>query len=169
MSPLLELSAAVRTRRADMGLTQTALAKLSGLSRATVNQLEAATIKDLSLTRVTRLLSVLGLSVTVSAPRPKRQARSSTKTPALDLAARSASVSYRTSLRTGDLREALIHGHVPSQFRPHVSTLLEEASVALLASVVEQLHVEDGLARTQVWKQMRELAQEFKSGRELWQ
>ena len=31
MSAILELSAAVRTRRADMGLTQTALAKLSGL------------------------------------------------------------------------------------------------------------------------------------------
>lgn len=45
MSPLAELSTVVRTRRADMGLTQAALARLSGLSRATVNQLEAASLQ----------------------------------------------------------------------------------------------------------------------------
>lgn len=168
MSPLLELSTAVRTRRADMGLTQTALAKLSGLSRATVNQVESATIKDLSLTRVSKLLSVLGLSVTVSAPRPKKHSRSIAKTPALELAARTASVSYRTSIDAVELREALIQGIVPSQFRPHIGTLLEEASVVLLAAVVEQLHVEEGAERTQIWKKMRELAQEIKSARELW-
>ena len=75
MSAILELSAAVRTRRADMGLTQTALAKLSGLSRATVNQVENGTIRDLSLTRAAKLLGSLGLSVTVTAPRPKSHLR----------------------------------------------------------------------------------------------
>ena len=52
MSAITEFSSAVRTRRADMGLTQTALAGLSGLSRATINQLENGTLQDLSLKRV---------------------------------------------------------------------------------------------------------------------
>ena len=169
MSPLLELGSAVRTRRADMGLTQTALAKLSGLSRATVNQVEAASIKDLSLTRVTRLLGVLGLSVTVGSARPARPARKSAKTAALELAARSAGVSYRTAMGASDLRKALLQGEVPHRYQPHVGTLLEEASVALLAAVVEQLHTEDGLPRTRAWEQMRELARTFKSARKLWQ
>jgi DNA-binding XRE family transcriptional regulator len=48
MNPVVELGHAVNSRRADMGLTQAALAKLSGLSRATVNQVENGTVKDLT-------------------------------------------------------------------------------------------------------------------------
>lgn len=162
MSTLAELSTVVRTRRADMGLTQAALARLSGLSRATVNQLEAASLQDLSLQRVSRLLGVLGLSVTV-APQPTVG-----KTPALEIAARSASVSYRQPLTARVLRAALLQGQVPAAFRPHVATLLDEATPALLAAVVEQLHAQEGVPRAEVWARMRELARSFKSARGLW-
>lgn len=162
MSTLAELSTVVRTRRADMGLTQAALARLSGLSRATVNQLEAASLQDLSLVRVSRLLGVLGLSVMV-APHPAVG-----KTPALELAARSASVSYRKPLTADILRTALLQGQVPAAFQPHVATLLDEATPALLAAVVEQLHAQEGVPRAEVWTQMRELARGFKSSRDLW-
>lgn len=163
MSTLAEISIAVRTRRADMGLTQATLAQLSGLSRATVNQLEAASLKDLSLLRVSRLLGVLGLSVTVSALRP-----TTGKTPALELAARSASVSYRKPLTADLLRTALLQGQVPAAFQPHLATLLDEATPALLAAVVEQLHAQEGVPRAEVWAHMRELARGFKSARDLW-
>lgn len=162
MSTLAELSTVVRTRRADMGLTQAALARLSGLSRATVNQLEAASLQDLSLLRVSRLLGVLGLSVTV-APQPTVG-----KAPALELAARSASVSYRQPLTAAALRAALLQGRVPAAFQPHVATLLDEATPALLAAVVEQLHAQEGVSRAEVWARMRELARGFKSARGLW-
>lgn len=162
MSTLAELSTVVRTRRADMGLTQAALARLSGLSRATVNQLEAASLQDLSLQRVSRLLGVLGLSVTV-APQPTVG-----KTPALELAARSASVSYRQPLTAAALRAALLQGRVPPAFQPHLATLLDEATPALLAAVVEQLHAQEGVPRAEVWARMRELARDFKSARGLW-
>jgi transcriptional regulator with XRE-family HTH domain len=162
MSTLAELSSVVRTRRADMGLTQAALARLSGLSRATVNQLEAASLQDLSLVRVSRLLGVLGLSVTVA---PQSTAG---KTPALELAARSASVSYRQPLTAAVLRAALLQGRVSAAFQPHVATLLDEVSPALLAAVVEQLHAQEGVPRAEIWAQMRELARGFKSARGLW-
>lgn len=163
MSTLAELSTVVRTRRADMGLTQAALARLSGLSRATVNQLEAACLQDLSLLRVSRLLGVLGLSITVAPQRP-----TAGKTPALELAARSASVSYRQPLTAAVLRPALMQGRVPAAYQPHVATLLDEATPALLAAVVEQLHAQEGVPRAQVWARMRELARGFKSARGLW-
>jgi transcriptional regulator with XRE-family HTH domain len=162
MSTLAELSTVVRTRRADMGLTQAALARLSGLSRATVNQLEGSSLQDLSLVRVSRLLGVLGLSVTV-APQPAVG-----KTPALELAARSASVSYRQPLTASVLRAALLQGRVPAAFQPHVATLLDEATPALLAAVVEQLHAQEGVPRAEVWARMRELARGSKSARGLW-
>lgn len=46
-----------------MGLSQEALAKLSGLSRSTVNQLENATVKDLSLSRTPLTPTDLGDSM----------------------------------------------------------------------------------------------------------
>lgn len=168
MSTILELSSAVRTRRSDMGLTQMTLAKLSGLSRATVNQVENATLKDLSLTRAATLLGVLGLSVTVAAPRPKSPQNKSARSSALDLAARTASVSYRVAMTASQVREVFTTKSIPTAFLPHVHTLLEEAPVSLLASVVEELHLKLGLERAQVWKNMRELARRLKSSRELW-
>jgi len=168
MSAIHELSSSVRTRRSDMGLTQTTLAKLSGLSRATVNQVENGTINDLSLTRASKLLGVLGLSMTVTTPRPMRFKNKDSKSSALDLAARTAGVSYRVAMSADQLRDSLSSGSVPPQFMPHVHTLLEEAPVSLLAAVVEELHEELGVDRTQVWKKMRALAHQFKSSRELW-
>jgi transcriptional regulator with XRE-family HTH domain len=168
MSAILELSAAVRTRRSDMGLTQTTLAKLSGLSRATVNQVENGTIHDLSLTRAAKLLGNLGLSLTVAAPRPKNLPPTRAKSSALDIAARTASVSYRDSVTADQLREVFTTDGLSADFLPHLYTLLEEAPVSLLASVVEELHVEAGVERAQVWKRMRELARRLKSSRELW-
>lgn len=168
MSAIQELSSSVRTRRSDMGLTQTVLAKLSGLSRATVNQLENGTIHDLSLTRASKLLEVLGLSVRVAEPRPTRFKSGGSKSSALELAARTASVSYRLAMDADHLRGALTTEAIAPQLMPHVHTLLEEAPISLLASVVEQLHEELRIDRAQVWKKMRALARQFKSGREFW-
>ena len=168
MSAIHELSSAVRLRRSDMGITQAALAKLSGLSRATVSQVELGTIRDLSLTRAGRLLGVLGLTMSFSQPHSKRPfARS--KTPALELAARTASVSYRETMPSKQLDRALTTGLAPAGFVPHLRTLLEEAPISLLAAVVEQLHLERGTERAQLWRHMRELARSMKTSRELWQ
>ena len=169
MSTILELGSAVRTRRSDMGLTQTTLAKLSGLSRATINQVENGTAKDLSLNRATKLLSVLGLSVTVAPPHPGNRQNKSVKSPALELAARTASVSYKNPVSASQLRRALTADAVPAGFLPHMHTLLDEAPITLRASVVEQLHMETEVERTEVWKKMRELARGLKGSRELWQ
>ena len=168
MSAFLELSSAVRTRRSDMGLTQAGLAKLSGLSRATVNQVENGTLNDLSLTRAAKLLGVLGLSVSVSAPRARKFQNTISRSSALDRAARTASVSNRETLSAAQLREVFTIEAVPARFLPHIYNLLEEAPVSLLAAMVEQLHLELEIDRTQAWKKMRELARRLKSSRDLW-
>ena len=168
MSALQELSQAVRARRMDMGLTQNTLAKLSGLSRATINQVENATLSDLSLTRAAKLLGVLGLSLGVTQPQPHRSKRA-TQSSALAIAARTASVSYREPLSTKDLRAVLTGQSVPDDLAPHIHTLLEEAPVPLLAAVADQVHAERGIERAMVWKTMKDLARHFQTNRELWQ
>jgi transcriptional regulator with XRE-family HTH domain len=69
-----EISQAVRTRRLEIGLSQKAVARLAGLSRATIGQVEGGTIKDLSLTRTATFLDVLGLGLMIT-PAPQHENR----------------------------------------------------------------------------------------------
>ena len=169
MFPNHELSHAVKTRRSEIGLSQTALAKLAGLSRATVNQIENGSFKDLSLHRATRLLNTLGLSLTVSPAHPKRGGAGVRSTSSLDIAARSASVSYRRVMRGSQLKAILLTGEIPTRLEPQMNALLEEASVQMLASVVEQVHLEEGVPRTDLWACLRELAEQLGCVRDLWE
>ncbi|PKO62516.1 MAG: hypothetical protein CVU24_03745 [Betaproteobacteria bacterium HGW-Betaproteobacteria-18] len=168
MSNLQELSQAVRLRRTDMGLTQTVLAKLSGLSRATVNQVEQGSIKDLSLTRASRLLGALGLGMAVEPPRTRKQAARAPAASALSLAAQMANVSFRNGISAEQLQDVICHTSVPMHLMPQVYTFLEEAPVSLLARVVEELHSDCAIERWQIWQNMRDLARSLKSSRALW-
>lgn len=169
MFPNHELSAAVKARRSDIGLTQTTLAKLAGLSRATVNQIENGSFKDLSLHRAARLLDTLGLSLTVSPAHPRQRRPDTRPTPALDLAARSASVSYRRVMRGSQLKAILLTGDMPTSLQPHMNVLLEESSVWMLASIVEQVHLEENVPRADLWASLRSMAGRLGCVRDLWQ
>jgi transcriptional regulator with XRE-family HTH domain len=165
MSTLFELSQAVRMRRTDMGFTQSSVAKLSGLSRTTINQIENGTIQDLSIKRATRLVDVLGLKMNVSTGHVSRV---SSKNTALQKAAQTAGISYKNAIAPEMLRNLFLGEEIPVKFQPHVRAVLEEAPISLLASVVEQLHVENGIERRVVWAQMRSMARELLSYREVW-
>jgi transcriptional regulator with XRE-family HTH domain len=166
-SLLFELGSAVKARRTDMGLTQTALAKASGLSRATVNQVENNTLKDLSINRAGRLLGTLGLSLT--APTAHARQAMAPKSSALAIAARTASVSYRLALPPRTLRRCVEAAKLPAGFEPHLSALLEEAPVSLLARLVEELHAQSGIEHALLWQNMRHMARGLQSQRDIWQ
>ncbi len=169
MFSLHELGNAVRPRRSDMGLSQATLAHLAGLSRTTVNSLEKGSIKDLSLHRASKLLDVLGLSLSIPQvhPRPARPAPG--RSPALDVAARTANVSYKSQVTSAELRDVLVKADVPPRIFANVRALLEDAPVATLARAVEQLHDELGIDRSEVWKNMRALAQQMQVKREIFE
>lgn len=167
MAIVQELGLAVKARRSDMGLTQATLARLSGLSRATVNQVENHTLRDLSLNRAARLLGVLGLALT--APVARERAAPLPKSPALDVAARTASVSYKTVLPAKALRRCIETATLPPGYEPHISTLLDEAPISLLARVVDELHADSGIERAALWRHLREMARQLGCLREIWQ
>ena len=169
-APMYEFAAigsAARTRRSDMGLTQARVAELCDLPLATVEQLENGSIGELNWGHAVRLLSVLGLTVQVSNPRSTRRQRKE-GTPALEIAARSASTSYKEILSAEDLRIALLNTTYPGNVKPYVRAFLEEAPIALIADVVEQLHHETGVDRFELWQQMRDMACVTHTVREIW-
>ncbi|NML42306.1 helix-turn-helix transcriptional regulator [Ramlibacter sp. G-1-2-2] len=162
--PLLkELGTAVRQRRQEMGLSQQQLASLVDLSRATVNSLETGKLNDLSSNRIERLANELGFAVGLVGTR-----RSKDKS-AIDAAARIASVPYTKELPAAVLLESLKEGVVPPGYIPHLRTLLQEAPVAILANVADELRQSHDVPVPDTWKRMRMLAGVLKCDRRLWQ
>lgn len=162
--PLLrELGTAVRLRRQEIGLSQQQLAKLVDLSRATVNELETGKLKDLSSNRIERLANELGFAVgLVGTRRPKD------KSP-LDAAARIASVPYTSPLPAGVLLDSIKDGTVAPAFIPHLRTFLQEAPIAILADVADELEQLRKIPKSETWAHMRRLAAVLKCDRRLWQ
>lgn len=166
MSAIHELGQALRARRTEMGLSQSQVAALSGLSRQTVNQIETCAAPDLGLNKAERLASVLGLMLRVDVGRSKPG--KPRKMAPLARAAATANVSYKTQLAGPALKRILATGQVPEKFIPHVHALVDDAPVSLLAAVIEQLHEESNVSREEVWKNLRGLARQVKSRREIW-
>ncbi len=162
--PLLqELGTATRRRRQEMGLSQQQLADLVELSRTTVNELETGKLKDLSSHRVERLANELGFAVGLVGSRNPKGKRS------LEAAARVASVPYTSQLPPAVLRDSLKNGVVPPSYIPHLRSLLQEAPVAMLADIADELQQLHNVPKPDTWKCMRMLASVLKCERPLWQ
>lgn len=146
-----------------MGLSQQQLADLVELSRATVNELEKGKLKDLSSNRIERLANELGFAVgLVGTRRPKGKST-------LETAARIASVPYTTELPASVLFDSIKEGVVPPGYIPHLRTLLQEAPVAILADLADELRQLHNVPKPDTWKRMRMLAGVLKCNRRLWQ
>jgi transcriptional regulator with XRE-family HTH domain len=150
----------VRARREALGLTQDRLAKLAGLSRATINQLENGSLPDLGFAKVASLLDVLGLRLGADLKPVKRRG--------LLMASRTASVSFKRRLDADALAHILASGTVPRQLAPHVSALIDEAPLPVVVAAVEdaaqRMHVPPRL----IWQHVAAWAAATKSPRPAW-
>ncbi len=146
-----------------MGLSQQQLADLVELSRATVNELEGGKLKDLSSNRIERVANEMGFGVgLVGTQRPKGKRT-------LEAAARIASVPYKAELPASVLFDSISQGSVPPGYIPHLRTLLQEAPVATLADIADELERSHKVPKSDTWKRMRTLAGVLKCQRRLWQ
>ena len=144
------LGTELRARRQRLGLSQSRLAAMTGLSRASVNAFESGTT-DLGIAKVLRITQVLGtdLRLDPSAAKPGGWLRT---------AAAAASVSYREPLPAPVLSRAMKTGEVPAKYLPHLATLLEEASPALLMRALTEVFPE-GIPRD-AWKHLARISKE---------
>lgn len=160
---LVDIGHSVRTRRAELGLSQGQLAHLSGLSRQTLVGLENGTLNDLGVNRAAKVLSVLGLDM----PGPSTRARQRKR--GLWMAARNASVSYARELAPDTLAEVLATGEVPATYVPHLAHLLDEAPVPMVVMAVEEAAAKKHVPPRKVWRNVAKLAETLSAHRqELW-
>lgn len=157
---LREIGLKVGLRRADLGLSQDRLAKLCGLSRSTIHHLENGSLNDLGAAKLLSLLSLLGLDVITQ--------EHSNKNHGLDMASKTASVSYKTKLQSSQLSHALVCGELSESIYPHVATLLDEAPIEIIVSAVEEVAKLNRIEPKIIWKNIVKWAQEMQSPRPAW-
>jgi transcriptional regulator with XRE-family HTH domain len=146
------LGKTISARRRSLGLTQERLAKMAGLSRRTIQALEAGTLQDLGFERVARTLGVLGLSFSPNVDARKRKR-------GLWMAAKNASVSYRGELSADMLERALATAEVPSGFEAHVGHFLDESPLDYVVMAVEEAAQMEHCAPSEIWANVTRLAQ----------
>ena len=157
---LPEVGLLVRERRETLGLSQERLAKLAGLSRATINQLETGTLVDLGVTKLAGLMELVGLQFEAGVRGMPRRG--------LLMASRTSSVSYKARLEAGQLAKALATGEVPADLLPQVATFLDEVPLPLVVSAVEEAAKRGRVPPKRVWQHLVRWAREFRSPRQAW-
>lgn len=157
---LREVGMHIHDKRKALGISQAQLAKLSGLSRTTVNQLEGGALEDLGYTKLNQLLGILGLSFDAKA-RVK-------KSPALKMAAQTASTSYTKILTSDILKNILKSGVVPDDFKPHVMTLLDETPIQLVVSAIYETSIETNTPAKTIMKHVSAMAKNLHTHRTVW-
>lgn len=157
---LADIGQLVQARREALGLTQARLARLAGLSRATINQLENGTLVDLGTAKLLVLLDLLGLDLAAQPRTPRRRA--------LALLSQTASVSYRHSLEPRALADALATGELPATLIPQVATLLDEAPLPLIVAGVAEAAERTRTPPKTLWKHLATWADELRSPRAAW-
>ncbi|ABE46908.1 helix-turn-helix transcriptional regulator [Polaromonas sp. JS666] len=165
MPILHELAANVKKKRSEMGLSQERLAELAGLSRATINALEAGRLDNLSLTRAERLANILGYGLGVTGTRSSKEDASAN---ALETASMSSSISYGTPIPPEVLRHSLLTGAIPPKHIAQLRALLDESPLSVLSAVAAQLEREDGVRSRSTWVRMRQLAVALACSRPIW-
>lgn len=154
---LLDIGRRLRERRIALGLSQMRLARLAGLSRATINQLENGTLKDLAFGRLAAVLELIGMSLEAQAHPAYGNG--------LRMASVGAGVSYRRGIEPDELADALASGRVPPALAPQLATLLDEAPLPLLVRAVEEAARRAKISPATIWRNLERWAAEWRSPR----
>lgn len=162
---LAEVGPILRSSRCAAGLTQAEVAAMVGVSRATLNAVEngRGDISSITLFKVAELLSISIDFV----QRTKRPQASKTLSP-LEMAANSASVSYKTALPSEALKAALLSGKIDMKWTAHVAHFVDEQSDPMVLSVVREVSESSGMEPRTIWRNAKALARSLDSVHPRW-
>ncbi len=83
-------------------------------------------------------------------------------------AAQTASTSYQKILTSDVLKNILMSGVVPDDFKPHVMTLLDEAPVQLVVSAIHETSIETNTPTKTIMKHVSAMAKALHTHRTVW-
>ncbi|MBN3799072.1 MULTISPECIES: helix-turn-helix domain-containing protein [Burkholderia] len=156
---LYEIGQAVAKRRAELDLTQARLARLAGLSRLTVNQLENGKLKDLGVNKLIPLLGLLGIEL-MTRPRPAQRG--------LYKAVIGANVSHKSELTERLLVDAFASGQIPAGYEAHFAVILDEVPLPVVVKAAEEAAQRSGTPLRAIWKNLVKWSKALHLYREVW-
>jgi len=159
---LVELGATIRRARLASGISQAQMARMAGVSRATINYAETGR-SAIGADALLRILPPLGLSIA-----PTRSVAGRADRPAVELLATSASVSFKETIPAAEVERALVTGTFADPWLPHIAAIIDEASTSLLLRAVREIAAQTSLPAATIWRNLRSLAQTVSSPNTRW-
>ncbi|WLI90745.1 helix-turn-helix domain-containing protein [Massilia sp. R2A-15] len=156
---LREIGTKVHAKRIETGLLQEHVAKLAGLSRVTINQLENGTLNDLGFSKLINVLDILGVGMSLE---PSVGVKS-----ALTVAARSISTSYKEIVTPETLAEMLRSGCAPDRFHPHLMAFLDETPLPVAVKAISEAAT-SAIPAKKIMKHLAKWSSEWKACRRVW-
>ena len=140
----------VRERRRASGLSQKDLARLAGISRATLNYLENEPDSDMGAVKLLALLDVLGVRLSFAPDGPEQDEAT------VDEALRS--IPKASRIARAVLVEALVTGRPPVGQEPALAAFMEKASLAAVLAAARLAGADPSTNPKAVWKHVGTLA-----------
>lgn len=150
---LSQLGPLVRAQRKACGLSQKDVARLAGLSRATINYLENDPDFDIGVVKLLAVLKILGIAVGVAARRPDEDVL------LIDAElARRGKASKADAITRDALVEAVVTGRPPIERRGALGQVLAEAPPSVLVAAVRLATATGDVTAKDAWRHLRALA-----------
>lgn len=147
----MELGSTIRAARVASGISQAQLARIAGISRATLNYAEQGR-SALGADALLRILPPLGLSIMSTSTTDQSDQQ------AVEHLASSASVSYKDTIPAVEVQRALVTGNFDHRWLPHIATIVDEASDAMLLRAVREVSAASSKPAATVWRNLKKLA-----------
>lgn len=159
---LAQLGMTIRGARVASGISQAQLARMVGVSRATINYAEQGR-SAIGADTLLRILRPLGLGITST-----HFQRVNDDAPAIDFLAASSSVSFKESIPPDEVQRALLSGQLEVHWIPHIATIIDEASDALLLRAVREVSLNKSVPASSLWRNLKSLALAVNSPNPRW-
>jgi transcriptional regulator with XRE-family HTH domain len=153
---LIELGRQIHSKRVELGILQDQLARLTGLSRVTINQLENGMLSDIGYLKLKAILDVIGINMDMHQSQGMKNA--------LAVVARSISTSYKDVMTPDTLKEILQSGVAPMRFHAHMMSLLDETPLPIIVKAVSEASTDDIPAK-KIMKNLHQWATQWKTHR----
>ena len=149
---LNEIGALIKKYRLASGLSQSELASLASVSRATLITLEKGQIKELGASKLFTLTNLLGIHFNYPSADSFADAQNLKKSVA------SANVSYKNSITPKMLEDALLKGKISKGLEGNMLHIMDELPPAMMLSIIRSVAHKTHKNPRALWLQTANLA-----------
>ncbi|MEQ1488857.1 MAG: helix-turn-helix transcriptional regulator [Methylotenera sp.] len=160
---LNEIGLQIKQYRLASGLTQSELAKLAHLSRATLIALEKGQLKELGASKLFQLMKLLDVKLSLETQQSNWASNDYIKK-----VTNSANVSYKSMINANILSNALINAQIPKGYEGQFLQVIDESSPEIMLGLVRSIAATSHEKPRKIWLNILHLAQQMQSPAELW-